>query len=115
MFRKHSREQAKALGLKHYFTGEPCKRGHIEKRYVCSGVCLECSRMQTAKWEAANREHVNETRRKYRDANLEKMRKKEREAARKRRAANPEGYRNQQAAWRAANRLKVRKYRRGRT
>jgi hypothetical protein len=112
MFSKHSRKQAVALGLKHYFTGEPCKHGHIAKRYVSSAECSECSRIRTAKWDAANRERLNETRRKRRAANPEKARKRAREAARKHRAADPEGYRSQQAAWRAANRQKVREYRR---
>ena len=112
MFSKHSREQAKALGLKHYYTGEPCKRGHIAKRYVSSAECSECSRIQTAKWDAANRERLNETKRKRRAANPEKAREREREAARKHRAADPERNRSQQAAWRAANRQKVREYRR---
>jgi hypothetical protein len=112
MFSKHSRKQALALGLKHYFTGEPCKHGHIAKRYVSSAECSECSRIQTAKWDAANRERLNETKRKRRAANPEKAREREREAARKHRAADPERHRSQQAAWRAANRQKVREYRR---
>jgi hypothetical protein len=112
MFSKHNREQAMALGLKRYFTGKPCKHGHIAERYVSSGMCLECSRAQVAKWNAAHRERVKERRRNYHAANLEKVREKARDYARKRRAADPEGYRSQQAAWRAANRQKVREYRR---
>lgn len=34
-------EQALAQGLKWYFTGEPCKRGHIGRRNL-SRSCLEC-------------------------------------------------------------------------
>jgi hypothetical protein len=40
MFSEHSR-QAIALGLKRYFTGEPCKRGHIAERNVRSGLCFK--------------------------------------------------------------------------
>jgi hypothetical protein len=41
MFSKRSREQAKALGLKRYFTGEPCNtHGHIAERDVRSSHCL---------------------------------------------------------------------------
>ena len=36
-----SREEAKALGLERYFTGKPCRNGHIADRSV-RGVCLEC-------------------------------------------------------------------------
>lgn len=28
--------------VKFYFTGNPCKNGHISKRYVSSRICLEC-------------------------------------------------------------------------
>lgn len=35
---------AKAQGLKHYFTGEPCKRGHQAERFVSTGSCCECNR-----------------------------------------------------------------------
>ena len=37
-----SRAQAKAQGLKYYFTGKPCKHGHISIRYV-RGQCVGCS------------------------------------------------------------------------
>jgi hypothetical protein len=37
-----SRKSAKAEGLKHYFTGEPCHQGHLAKRYVSTAQCTEC-------------------------------------------------------------------------
>lgn len=39
-----SRKTAKAAGLKYYFTGKPCKRGHIDKRFVSSFWCMQCAR-----------------------------------------------------------------------
>lgn len=27
-----------------YFTGQPCKRGHVSARYVTAGSCVECLR-----------------------------------------------------------------------
>lgn len=27
-----------------YFTGKPCKWGHIAERFVSSGTCVECNR-----------------------------------------------------------------------
>lgn len=36
-----SRKEAKALGLKRYFTGKPCCRGHVAERYT-TGNCLDC-------------------------------------------------------------------------
>lgn len=35
---------AKAAGLPRYFTGAPCKRGHIAERATRNGGCLECAR-----------------------------------------------------------------------
>lgn len=37
-----SRKEAMAKGLKTYFTGKPCPKGHIAERYVCSWNCVEC-------------------------------------------------------------------------
>ncbi len=37
------RRTAKALGLTRYFTGEPCKNGHIAERRVANGLCIECA------------------------------------------------------------------------
>lgn len=31
-------------GDKTYFTGKPCKRGHIAPRYVSTTTCLECNK-----------------------------------------------------------------------
>ena len=103
MFSERSREQAAALGLKHYFTGEPCRHGHIVERSVRSGVCLECGRARSAKWNVANRELVNERRRNSRAADPEEVREKNREAARKRYAENKDEIKRTRAAWRAAN------------
>lgn len=33
---------AKEQGLTYYFTGKSCKNGHVNKRFVCSGVCYSC-------------------------------------------------------------------------
>ena len=38
-----SRKEAKARGLKRYFTGKPCKHGHVSERYTGSGACVECN------------------------------------------------------------------------
>ena len=36
------RDVAEAQGLTYYFTGKPCKRGHIDYRFVSSGGCKRC-------------------------------------------------------------------------
>ena len=49
-----SKEDAKARGLKRYFTGKPCNRGHVAERFVSSGVCFECNRVRVKRWCKAN-------------------------------------------------------------
>jgi 5-methylcytosine-specific restriction endonuclease McrA len=44
-----TRAEAKASGAKYYFTGEPCKHGHIAPRKT-KGACVECLK---AEWHAA--------------------------------------------------------------
>ena len=39
-----SRKEAKGLGLSRYFTGKPCKHGHIAERDTGAGRCVECNR-----------------------------------------------------------------------
>jgi hypothetical protein len=45
-----SRTEAKATGAKYYFTGAPCKHGHIAPRKT-KGACIECLKVE---WEKAN-------------------------------------------------------------
>jgi hypothetical protein len=45
-----TRAEAKATGAKYYFTGEPCKHGHIAPRKT-KGACLECLKLE---WERGN-------------------------------------------------------------
>jgi hypothetical protein len=40
--------EAKKSGLKHYFTGKPCKRGHIALRQTSALRCMECSKENQA-------------------------------------------------------------------
>jgi hypothetical protein len=39
-----SRVDAKARGMIFYFTGQPCRHGHVSQHYVSSKRCLECDR-----------------------------------------------------------------------
>lgn len=39
------KKEAKEAGHTHYFTGKPCKYGHISPRYVSSGQCVFCQQM----------------------------------------------------------------------
>ena len=72
------RDEARALGLKHFFTGEPCKHGHVAERDVGSRECMECSRERARKHRAADPEGYREYGRKWRAANPEKPREYQR-------------------------------------
>lgn len=77
--------EARAQGLSHYFTGKPCKRGHIAKRSVVRRGCVECAKITNR--ASYHRPHVKEWHEAYREANKAKL--------------------NQQiAAWQKANREK---------
>ena len=43
------RADALAKGLKRYFTGKGCVRGHVAERYVTTKTCLECNREYSRK------------------------------------------------------------------
>jgi hypothetical protein len=43
-----TREEAKKTGSKYYFTGQPCKHGHIAARKT-KGTCVECLKVEWAK------------------------------------------------------------------
>lgn len=45
-----TRAEAKAAGAAYYFTGEPCKHGHIAPRKT-KGACVECLKVE---WEKGN-------------------------------------------------------------
>ncbi len=38
-----SPQEAKKSGSKHYFTGDPCRKGHRSPRYM-DGSCIQCNR-----------------------------------------------------------------------
>ena len=45
-----TRKEAKAIGATHYYTGEPCKHGHIALRKT-KGACVECLKIE---WQRGN-------------------------------------------------------------
>ena len=75
-------EAAARLRLTRYFTGKPCKHGHVAERYVASWYCVTCSNAARAAWYGANRARVREARRRSKLAHPETVRR----ASRARRA-----------------------------
>lgn len=52
-----SRKDAIQKGLSKYYTGKPCRRGHIAERYT-AGACVECVSERKAELYQQNREKV---------------------------------------------------------
>ena len=76
-----TRQEAKATGAKYYFTGEPCKHGHIALRKT-KGACVECIKIE---WQQAaekradyfreynRREDVKDRKNEWYEANREQV------------------------------------------
>jgi hypothetical protein len=54
-----TRAEAKAAGAKYYFTGDPCKHGHIAPRKT-KGACVECLKIEWAKGNETRAEYFRE-------------------------------------------------------
>lgn len=94
-----TRKQARAAGLKRYFSGAACRWGHVAERYVSIGKCVVCTGVDARRWSASHPEKVKAAKTKYSAANPEKT-KTRNDAYR---AANPEKIKTRRAAYRAAN------------
>lgn len=51
-----TRKEAQAAGATHYFTGIPCKHGHIAPRET-KGNCVECRKVETANAKGTRKEY----------------------------------------------------------
>lgn len=76
-----TRKEAQDIGAKYYFTGEPCKHGHIAPRKT-KGACVECLKVE---WQQAaekradyfreynKREDVKDRKNEWYEANREQV------------------------------------------
>jgi hypothetical protein len=83
-----TRKSAKLAGLKKYFSGKPCTRGHVSERWVSVGTCVACSTEKyrewresgkSAKWRKDNRDKLLAQQQGYRDERKEERAEKMRE------------------------------------
>lgn len=98
-----SREDAQAKGLKRYFTGHPCRRGHVAERQTINTQCMECAREKSAdNW--ANRDTHKELSRRarWRSANRCKLRRESADYN------NRDTVKQRKAAWYQANKDRLR-------
>lgn len=107
-----SREEARALGLKRYYTGIECGNGHNDQRLVSNSNCVECGREHRRKNLEAYRKATNE----HRKRNIEEYRRRNRERKKAYKAANRdkvlESQRKNYHKYAEIRREKSRKYRR---
>ena len=46
-----TRAQAKAWGLKRYFLGSKCSKGHVAERFVSNAACVVCNKVYKSEWQ----------------------------------------------------------------
>lgn len=106
-----ARQSAIASGSLRYFTGKPCKYGHVCERVVTSKACAECQRLARAaipmevkarhsrKWREPNPDRAREVWQSYAARHAEKRKQESRD----RYAKNAPLHRARTKAWRGKN------------
>jgi hypothetical protein len=101
-FKPQERAKAISEGKSKYFTGRPCKYGHVAERRVNGGACLVCEAEKYKNWAASNPEKVKAAYSKSYAKHAEHRRQKAAEY----RANNPEKIAAATRGWRENNRGK---------
>jgi len=73
-----SRAEARVLGLKRFYTGQPCKFGHLVERLVSNKACIACGNRKSIIWAAKNAQKLNRRARERHAANPKRRREYER-------------------------------------
>lgn len=102
-----SRAEAKLQGLSNYFTGKPCKHGHISQRKTTNGGCIECERIWANERREENPAHSKEIAARYRAKNKERILREQREHRRN----NPELTKMYRARYAEKSLIQTAKYR----
>ena len=99
-FLPQERAKAKAEGKTTYYTGRPCKHGHVAKRTTSNGICVICNSIRQERWRKDN-----PTKAKQRDA-LYYLRYSKRDQAIQYRLSNPDKVKAATKKWQIANKHK---------
>jgi hypothetical protein len=98
-----TRADALAAGLTRFFTGKPCKHGHLSERTSANGGCIACNAITAVALYHAEtpeqRAERNERTKVWKDAHRDQVRAEGR--------AYSQAHREQANAWKAANRDKL--------
>ncbi len=103
-----SKNEAKKLGLKRFFSGIPCKNNHISERIVSSGCCMECDKAKSKEYRRLNPEKAAASCKVYRENNKIRIR----ETNKKWRNENAEYIYLKKKEYREKNKDKIRKLKR---
>jgi 5-methylcytosine-specific restriction endonuclease McrA len=107
MYNIVSLAQARLSGSTRYFTGIPCRHGHVAERLVSSRACVECTRSKLATYRVVHRESLLEKKRVAQQEYAAKYPERI-EATRKATMSKHRVARNaEKAAWRRRNSGKV--------
>ncbi|EMW4938015.1 hypothetical protein ACOB6L_004606 [Salmonella enterica subsp. enterica serovar Typhimurium] len=74
----NSRKEAIAAGVSYYFTGKPCKHGHVCNRHIKMG-CIECAKIAQKNYRDYNNEKWKDKNARWREANRQKIADKDAE------------------------------------
>jgi hypothetical protein len=119
-----SKEEAIQKSLKRYFTGQPCKNGHIAERFISQNRCVICHYASSNKWRRSDRkerpefyleqgrnrdpEKAKEKNRRWHEANRDKVLKRlskfEKDNRERRNLYKKEKYPVERAIWAAERR-----------
>lgn len=88
-----SRAAARSMGLKRYFSGKPCPKGHVAERYVAKANCVACDAARSGTEKKRERDRL------YSAEHAEQKRLNAKEW----REANPEREKANKQAWALAN------------
>jgi hypothetical protein len=93
-----TRAAAKAAGLKTYYTGKACPKGHVVERQVGNSNCVCCANERHRQYRAKNAEALREYNQQYRAENKDAANERKRQYA----ANNPHKITAKNAKRRAA-------------
>ncbi len=74
-----SRQSAKAQNLTRYFTGKPCRCGHVAERLTCNTHCVECMAAYLRAHYQRNRQPILDAKKAYYQANAEAVKQRSRD------------------------------------
>ena len=95
-----ARADAKANGSKYFFTGIPCKNGHVCVRFVSDNGCTECKKMHSQIWYSDKERAAAKTRRWRSDPKNKEAERLNRKALREK---DPEKHRAYSREWHSSN------------